>query len=136
MKNSVIILLLVSLTLGMISCNRDPKTVDEGTVSLIINVNHHGFPIANARLYRINGTNVWPGEDTTLYETVYQCDANGNFTIGDIGNGTKDLVIYARGIDPSWDSTATTPVHGYQMFHVVTSIGQDKDIQASIYVSE
>lgn len=136
MKNSVIIFLLVSLTLGMISCNRDPKTVDEGTVRLIINVNHHGFPIANARLYRINGTTVWPGEDTTLYETVYQCDLNGNFTITDIGNGTKDLVIYARGIDPSWDSTATTSVHGYQMFHVVTSIGQDKDIPVSLYVSE
>lgn len=128
---SILILVMI-----FASCKPDPKTVDEGTVRLIINVNHHGAPIPNARLYRINGTNVWPGEDTTLYETVYQCDANGNFTIDDIGNGTKDLVVYARGIDPTWDSSGTTPVHGYQIFHVVTSIGQDKDIQVSLYVSE
>jgi hypothetical protein len=127
------ILILVMIFTG---CGNDPKTVDEGTVRLIINVNHHGFPIADARIYRINGTTVWPGEDTTLYETVYQCDANGNLTISDIGNGTKDLVLYAKGIDPGWDSTTITPVHGYQMFHIVTSIGEDKDIPVSLYVSE
>jgi hypothetical protein len=127
------ILILVLIFTG---CGDDPKTVEEGTVRLIINVNHHGSPIANARLHRINGTLDWPGTDTTLYDVHYQCDANGNFTIDNIGNGSKDFVVYATGIDPSWDSSGTTPVHGYQMFHIVTAIGEDKDIPVSLYVSE
>jgi hypothetical protein len=127
------LLIFVSL---FTSCSNDPDTVEEGSVRLIINVNHHGSPIANARLHRMNGTLTWPGTDTTQYDIHYQCDVNGNFTIENIGNGTKDLVIYATGIDPTWDSTGTTFVHGYQMFHIVTSIGEDKDVTYSLGVSE
>lgn len=136
MKNSVILFLFLSLTLGMASCKKDPGTVPEGTVRLIINVNHHGFPIANAKMFRKNGTLDWPGTDTTQYDTKYVADANGNLTIDGIGNGTKDFVLYAVGIDPSWDTTGTTFVHGYQMFHIVTETGESEDITATINVSE
>lgn len=136
MKNSVILFLVLFLTLGMVSCERDPETVPEGTVRLIINVNHHGVPIPDAKIFRKNGTLDWPGTDTTLYDTKYITDAGGNLTIDDIGNGRKDFVLYAVGVDPSWDSTGTTFVHGYQMFHIVTGIGESKDITAPINVSE
>lgn len=136
MKNSVIVLLMLSLSLGMLSCGKDPETVPEGAVRLIINVNHHGFPIANARIFRKNGATIWPGTDTTAYDVRYITDENGNLTISDIGNGTKDFVLYAVGTDPSWDSTGTTFVHGYQLFHIVTGIGESKDITTPINVSE
>jgi hypothetical protein len=135
-KNSVLIFLVFILTLGMTSCEKDPETVPEGTVRLFINVNHHGFPIANARLFRKDGATTWPGTDTSLYDTRYTTDANGNLTINGIGNGTKEFVLYAIGVDASWDSTGTTFVHGYQMFHIVTAIGESKDITAPINVSE
>lgn len=136
MKKSVIIFLVLSLTMGMASCKKDPETVAEGTVRLIINVNHHGFPISNSRIFRKNGTLDWPGTDTTVYDQSYTADANGNLTISDIGNGTKDFVLYAVGIDPSWDTTGTTFVHGYQFYHIVTGIGESKDITTEIGVSE
>ncbi len=135
MKNSVVIFFVLILTLGMTSCEKDPETVPEGTVRLFINVNHHGLPIANARVFRKEGATTWPGTDTTLYDQVYQVDASGNLTIA-IGNGTKQFVLYAVGVDPSWDSTGTTFVHGYQFYNIVTGIGESKDITSEIGVSE
>jgi hypothetical protein len=89
----------------------------------------------NARVFRENGTMIFPGEDTTIYDTRYVTDANGNLTISDVGNGTKEIVLYAKGFDPTWDTTIT-PVSGYQMVRVVTSIGQSKDVNVTIPVSE
>lgn len=136
MKSSVIIFVVLVLTLGMTSCERDPETVPEGTVRLIINVNHHGFPIANARVFRKNGATSFPGEDTTLYDTRYVTDENGNLTLTDIGNGTKDVYLYALGFDPTWDTLVVTPVSGYYGFHIVTRTGESKDVNGQIPVSE
>jgi len=136
MKNSVILFLVLSLSLGMITCKKDTGTVPEGTVRLVVFVNHHEYGIPNARVFRKNETTVWPGTDTTLYDMHYVTDGNGNLTISDIGNGIKDFVLYAVGTDPSWDSTGTTFVHGYQLFHIETGIGERKDISAPINVSE
>lgn len=107
-----------------------------GTVRLIVNVNHHGFPIANARVFRKNGTLVYPGADTTLYDKRYVTDGNGNLTIDDVGNGQLEMVLYAKGVDPSWDSTTVTPVSGYQFIDQSTVTGENKDFNVNIPVSE
>lgn len=119
-----------------VSCDDDPEVVPEGTVRLIINVNHHGIPIANAVVFRKNGTVIFPGYDTTLYETRYVTDVNGNLVISDVGNGDKQLVLYAKGIDPSWDTTQITPVRGYYLGSFSTGIGESKDYVVQIPVSE
>lgn len=129
-------LVAVMIVMFFTGCGKDPQTVPEGTVRLFINVNHHGYPIANATIFRKNGTTIWPGPDTTLYDTRYVADANGNLTLTDIGNGTKDFVLYAKGFDPAWDSSTITPVSGYYLGHIVTGIGESKDIAVSLYVSE
>ena len=118
------------------SCKKDLQTVPEGTVRLLINVNHHGFPTANAVIFRKNETLVFPGTDTTLYETRYVADANGNLIISDVGNEYKTMVLYAKGFDPTWDSLTVTPVWGYQYVSVTTSIGESKDFTVTIPVSE
>lgn len=124
------------LMITFIGCGKDPETVPEGTVRLFINVNHHGYPIANARIFRKNNVTSWPGEDTTIYDARYVTDADGNLTITDIGNGTKDFSLYALGFDPTWDTTIITPVMGYKQFHIVTGIGESKDFTNEILVSE
>ena len=130
------ILLFIASAALVSACEDDPETVPEGTVRLIINVNHHGYPIANARVFRENGTMIFPGEDTTMYDVRYVADAEGNLIILDVGNGTKEVVLYAVGIDPSWDTTAQTPVSGYQMIRVETAIGESRDVMVTIPVSE
>jgi hypothetical protein len=119
-----------------VSCDDDPEVVPEGTVRLFVNVNHHGIPISNATVFRKNGTIIFPGFDTTLYETRYVTDENGNLTLTDIGNGDKELVLYAKGIDPSWDTTQTTQVRGYYLGSFSTGIGESKDYNVQIPVSE
>jgi hypothetical protein len=119
-----------------VSCDDDPEVVPEGTVRLFINVNHHGIPIPNATVFRMNGTIIFPGFDTSLYETRYVTDANGNLAITDVGNGDKQMVLYAKGIDPSWDTTQTTPVRGYYLGSFSTGIGESKDYVVQIPVSE
>lgn len=133
---SVILFLTSVVIIAITSCKKDPVTVNEGTVRLIINVNHHGYPIANARVFRENGTLIFPGEDTSVYDAQYVTDANGNLTLTDIGNGHKELVLYAKGVDPSWDTLTITPVSGYQLINVTTSTGESKDVTVTIPVSE
>lgn len=130
------IFLFVAATAFIASCKKDPVTVPGGTVRLIVNVNHHGFPIANARVFRKNGTLVYPGADTTLYDKRYVTDGNGNLTIDDVGNGQLEMVLYAKGVDPSWDSTTVTPVSGYQFIDQSTVTGENKDFNVNIPVSE
>lgn len=129
---------LFLLLIGFISfsCNKDPETVPAGTVRVFVTVSHHGIPIANAVIFRKNGTVIFPGQDTTLYDARYVTDSQGKFTITPIASGNQQMVIYAKGIDPSWDTTQTTPVWGYQYFTVSTAIGESKDIEVTIPVSE
>lgn len=118
------------------SCKNDPETVPGGNVRLLVSVSHHGIPIANAVLFRKNGTTVFPGQDTTLYDQRYVTDAQGQFTIDNLGSGEHRMVIYAKGIDPSWDSTQQTPVWGYQFTSFSTVIGESRDVSMTIPVSE
>jgi hypothetical protein len=130
-------ILIACIMLGAFhSCKKDPETVPDGNVRLIINVNHHGFPTANAVIFRKNGTLIYPGPDTTLYDQRYVADANGNLIIEGLGNGYKTLVLYAKGFDPNWDSTGVTPVSGYQYVSVTTAVGEAKDVTVTIPVSE
>lgn len=129
-------LALSILVCGIASCKKEPATVEGGTVRLIVNVNHHGYPIANATVFRKNGTLDFPGTDTTLYDSRYVADASGNLIIADIGNGNKDIVLYAKGYDPAFDTTTITPVWGYQYFTVSTATGEDRDVTVTIPVSE
>lgn len=130
------ILAVFILVSGFTSCKKDPVSVEGGTVRLIVNVNHHGYPIANATVFRKNGTLDFPGTDTTLYDSRYVADASGNLTISDIGNGNKEIVLYAKGYDPVFDTSTITPVWGYQYVSVSTATGEDRDVQVTIPVSE
>lgn len=135
MKN-VAHLLIAFLMFSLASCKEDPFVVPAGTVRLFINVNHHSTPIPNAVVFRKNGTIINPGTDTTLYDTRYVTDANGDLTLSDIGNGEQKLFLYAKGIDPSWDTTTVTPVSGYQYVIITTATGESKDVDLVIPVSE
>lgn len=133
---SLSIAIAVTVAMSFSSCVKDPETVPEGTVRLLVNVNHHGYPIANAVVFRKNGTLIFPGNDTTLYDTRYVADAAGNLIISDVGNEAKQLVLYAKGIDPTWDTLIITPVSGYQFVNITTGIGESKDFTVTIPVSE
>lgn len=133
---SLFSLLLFAISLSFFSCNKDPETVPAGRVRVLVTVSHHGYPIANAVIFRKNGTMDFPGHDTTLYDARYVTDSQGKFTITPIASGDQQMVIYAKGIDPSWDSTQTTPVWGYQYFSFTTAIGESKDVNVIIPVSE
>jgi hypothetical protein len=120
----------------LFACQKDPKTVPSGTVRLLVTVSHHGIPIPYATIFRKNGTVIFPGQDTTLYDDRYLADENGKFTIEHLGNGEKQIVIYAKGYDPNWDSTHATPVWGYQYGSWTTATGESRDIPMTIPVSE
>ncbi len=127
---------VLALLTGLFSCKKDPVVVPAGQVRALVTVNHHGTPIPYATVFRKNGTLVFPGQDTTLYEQRYVTDANGQLTIDNLGNGYLSMVLYAKGFDPSWDTTQVTPVWGYQFISVSTGTGENKDIVVSIPVSE
>ena len=135
-SNAMRYLFLFLIVFVSFSCDKDPETVPAGTVRIFVTVSHHGIPIANAVLFRKNGTLIFPGQDTTLYDSRYVTDAQGKFTITPIASGNQEMVLYAKGIDPSWDTTQQTPVWGYQYFTISTAIGESKDLEITIPVSE
>jgi hypothetical protein len=114
----------------------DPIIVPANGVRVLLFVNHHGVPISHARIFVKNNTVNFPGTDTTQYDARYVTDANGRLTISGIPNGQGAYVYYAKGIDPSWDTTGTTPVWGYQFVITDTQTGEDKDYSLAINVSE
>jgi hypothetical protein len=134
MRNQLIV--IAFLIVGIAGCKKDPDTVPAGRVRLLINVNHHGINIPNAVVYRKDSTLIFPGLDTTLYTHRYITDQSGNLIIDQLGNGERTMVLYAKGIDPSWDSTQQTPVWGYQFVNFITTIGESKDVPVVIPVSE
>lgn len=128
-------LLLFAASLALPACKKNDK-VEAGNVTLDVKVHHHHVPIANARIYIKNNTQEFPGHDTAHYDAAYTTDVSGFYRITNIGNGKREMVIYARGIDPSWDSTGTTPVWGFGTTTIKTSLGEDKASSVSIAVSE
>ncbi|MDQ3111715.1 MAG: hypothetical protein M3R17_17635 [Bacteroidota bacterium] len=134
--NRILFLFLIS-AFTFSGCRKDePVIVDADGVRALILVQHHGIPIPNARIFVKNGTIDFPGQDTTLYDTRYVTDANGRLTLTGIPNGQSGYCYYAKGIDPGWDTTQTTPVWGYQYLITDTHIGEKKDYTVSISVSE
>ena len=130
-----IFLLLITLAV-FTRCKKDDPSVEAGEVSLNIYVKHHNLPIGNSRIFIKNATLAFPGHDTTQYDTRYVTDANGYFSLTDIGNGEKNMVIYAKGIDAGWDTSGTTPVWGFNTVSFSTSPGQDDVKTITIAVSE
>lgn len=126
---------ILSAAMLLSACKKD-DTIEAGTVSLEVHVAHHHVPIPNAKIFVKNNTLQFPGQDTTLYDASYTTDANGYYKIPNIGNGKKEMVIYAKGIDPSWDSTGTTPVWGFNTVSIETRMGEDKGSSVDIAVSE
>lgn len=127
--------LIILASLALVSCKKD-KQAEAGIVSLEVNVHHHNVAIPHARIFVKNDTQQFPGHDTTQYDAAYTTDVNGYYKIPNIGNGKKEMVIYAKGIDPSWDSTGTTPVWGFTTTAIKTRLGEDKAESVSIAVSE
>ncbi|MCA6364748.1 MAG: hypothetical protein IM638_17065 [Bacteroidetes bacterium] len=118
------------------SCAKETDILPPGDVTLQIAVKHHNIPIPNAVVFRKNGTFIFPGRDTSLYDTRYVTDAQGKLTLANIGNGQRDMVLYVTGIDPNWDSTQTTPVWGYQLLNLYTRPGFDSLVNVLVPVSE
>jgi hypothetical protein len=134
--NKVLFIFIIS-ALTLAGCGgKDPIVVPANGVRALILVQHHGIPIPNATIFVKNGTIAFPGEDTTLYDARYVTDANGRLTLTGIPNGENGYCYYAKGIDPSWDTTQTTPVWGYQYLITNTHTGETKDYNVSISVSE
>ena len=118
-------------------CRKDkPITVPANGVRALILVNHHGVPIPFTTIFVKNNTVNFPGTDTTQYDARYVTDANGRLTISGIPNGQTAYVYYAKGIDPSWDTTQVTPVWGYQYVIMDSNTGESKDYNVAINVSE
>jgi hypothetical protein len=134
MKLPAVILLCISFALS--SCEKDPETVPAGRVRVLLTVNHHSTPIANATVFRKNGTLVFPGQDTTLYDERFVTDSQGYLVVDHIGSGYQSMVFYAKGFDPNWDSTQVTPVWGYQFTSFSTVSGESKDVMLTVPVSE
>ncbi len=131
------IVLSVFLAFFLFGCKKDePAVISANAVRALITIQHHGIPIPFARIFVKNGTVNFPGQDTSLYDVRYVADANGRLTISQIPNGQGAYVYYAKGIDPSWDTTQTTPVWGYQFLITDTHTGETKDYNVSIAVSE
>ena len=130
------LIVIAFLIVGTAGCKKDPDTVPAGRVRLLINVNHHGVNIPHAVVFRKDSTLIFPGQDTTVYTQRYVTDESGSLIIDQLGNGERTLVLYAKGIDPSWDSTQQTPVWGYQFVNFITTIGESKDVTVVIPVSE
>lgn len=132
-----ILFFLIITALTSAGCRKDkPVIVDAAGVRALILVQHHGIPIPYATIFVKAGTVDWPGHDTTLYDARFVTDVNGRLTISQIPNGQNAYVYYAKGIDPSWDTTQTTPVWGYQYLITDTHTGETKDYNISISVSE
>ena len=136
MKRSIFILAFIAFASFACKKNETPTTVLANGVRALILVQHHGVPIPYARIFVKNGTLIFPGTDTTLYDARYVTDANGRLTISQIPNGQGAYTYYAKGIDPGWDSTHVTPVWGYQFLTTDTHTGEDKDYNVSVPVSE
>ncbi|MCU0435813.1 MAG: hypothetical protein MUC87_20305 [Bacteroidia bacterium] len=126
----------ILILFAAVACKKETGTLPPGDVRLHISVKHHNIPIPHAVIFRKNGTAIFPGRDTALYETRYVTDAQGKLILTDIGNGQRDMVLYAKGIDPNWDSTQTTPVWGYQLMSFYTRPGYDSLVNVLIPVSE
>ena len=127
--------LILAAGILLMGCKKDDE-IEAGTVTLDVHVHHHHVPIPNAKIFVKNGTQQFPGQDTTQYDASYTTDANGYYKIANVGNGKKEMVIYAKGIDPSWDTTGTTPVWGFSTVLIETRMGEDKASSVSIAVSE
>ncbi len=119
-------------------CNNDvnDSVVPADGVRAVLLVQHHGIPIPNASVFLKIGTLVFPGTDTTLYDSRFVTDLNGQYIVSGLPNGQQAYTFYAKGIDPGWDSTNTTPVWGYQFLMTDTRIGELLDYAVSIPVSE
>src|ERR1051326_7374470 len=121
-------LIFLFLSLFLFSgCKKEPTQVSAAGVRAFLFVNHHGVPIAGARVFVKYGTLVFPGTDTTLYDARFVMDTNGKFTMNHLANGQNAYTFYAKGVDPGWDSTHVTPVWGYQFLTTDTHTGEHKD---------
>lgn len=130
-----IICSLIFISFFVFSCKKN-KEVPAGDVNIHVNVKHHSLPIAFSKVYIKYNTLEFPGKDSSLYDTYVITDGNGYVKIDNVGNGEKKYIIYAKGVDPSWDSSGTTPVWGFQPVLVNTKPGEDKEKYVTIPVSE
>ena len=130
-----IIIPLLAITL-LLSCKKQDTQVAAGKVSMNIKVKHHQVSIPYCKVFIKYNTLTFPGKDTTLYDSFVVTDQNGFVKLDNLGNGQNQYIVYAKGIDASWDITHTTPVWGFQPVSIDTKPGEAKEVNVTIPVSE
>ena len=127
MKNLFFLILAVSL----FAC-RDRNKPEVITSELKVNcsVLHHTYYIPYSRVYIKNGTNVWPGNSPSFYDSSLLSDETGRITFSGLSGGK--YVFWAVG----YDVAVADSVSGYMMINSTLAHGEKKSIDLTIPVSE
>jgi len=112
------------------SCKKEdsPKIV-HGNITLKVLVKHHDWPIHYLNVYLKSNTTVWPGRDSTLYDSMTQTTQDGRCEFSGLYPG--DYYLYASGYDP----VVFTNVIGYMPVQIASGLPNNtRDV--TLYVSE
>jgi len=131
MKKFSGILCCVSLfTIFLLSCKKeDSVKIVHGNITLKVLVKHHDWTIHYMNVYLKSNTTVWPGRDSTLYDSMTQTTQNGRCEFNNLYPG--NYYIYASGYDP----VVNTNVIGYMPIQITTGL-TDNTLDVTLYVSE
>lgn len=130
MKHLIIVLAFGALFLQ--SCKDEVPEVAAGNVAVNIYVKHHSIAIPNSKIFIKYNTLQFPGTDTTKYDSFVVTDGNGYYKLQNIGNGQKEMVLYAKG----YDNNVSAPVWGYSPVFMETNPGESEEATVSIAVTE
>ena len=123
---------MVLLFLSAASCKKrdKPPVIITSQLKIHVEVLHHAVPIPNALVMVKSGTSVFPGYSPSMYDKVFQCNAQGRVTIDVLGAG--EHVFGSIGYDPM----EMDAVRGYRMMRVELLPGESKELNLQIPVSE
>lgn len=91
MKKILPISFIILLT-GLISCDKEGKATIEGQIA------HHDVIIPNAKIYIKFGTNVFPGQNVSVYDVNTITNSEGFYSIENMHTGLH--YAFAVGYDP------------------------------------
>jgi len=135
MKGFAPYLLVIVTLLALGSCKKERRnpngiTVQGGNVTVTGRVMHHSLFVAKCKVFIKYNTTVFPGKDTTLYDSYKIADDYGYVQFEQIVNG--NYYLYAKGFDPN----VAQEVWGYLPFNISVAKGETQEIDLTIPVSE